>query len=413
MKTIKPLHLLTLLCLLFVFAPVQSQDVGGIIKRKVKSRVDRKVNETVDDGLDVIEDEIEGKDSDDTNDDNTNSTNTNGTNNGSTSGTEVVIKTINKGFINTSNLFFADDFNNEKVGEFPSKWTLLSGTLQNSQVVALGNKEGVAQFITSSRIKPTFKNDDYLGDSFKIELQCYFHRRGNEAYSINLMNNNKARSSYSVTIRSDGVIPNGNSMQYARMPHTPPVGWRTVQLSFNKGTLKVFYEGYQLINIPDLNKGDDKHLKEFTHLELKALSHGSGEFDSMLNYVLISHGGLPLYKKLMEEGRIVSRDILFEVNSYTLKPSSYESLDKIATMLLAHPELSINIEGHTDTDGSLKSNQTLSENRATAVKKYLISKNVPASNLMSVGYGEEKPVDSANTTDAKALNRRVEFVLNK
>lgn len=322
---------------------------------------------------------------------------------------ELEKKTHIKNFINGT-IVFSDNFNHEMQGEFPSKWTQINGTLQNSQVTIAGKKEGVVQFITNSRIKPTFKNDYYLGDSFKIETQVFFHGKGNEAYTLNLMNNNDIYKAYQITIRGNGIVPAGSSSQYARMPNklTFP-GWRTVQLSFNKGVLKVMYEGYQLINIPTLKKSADKNITEFTHLEVSALSR-SGNYGAMINYITIGHKGLPLYKKLMTEGRLVFYDILFDENSYFINPSSYPAIDKIVDMLQNNPNAKITIEGHTDANGTNAFNQTLSENRAKAVMNYLAIKGINTYRLNTVGYGEERPLDKRHTEEAYALNRRVEIV---
>lgn len=388
-------------CMLFLSTGF-SQDVGGIFKRKVKKRAKNNIEKTVDKGLDIIE----GK----------NGTTT--TKEKREDGSIVVVTRDANGnnvpmpeFINPGTAVFIDDFNNEKPLEFPSRWTLLNGTLQNAQVIALGKKEGVAQFITSSSFKPTFKNDNYLGNSFKIEVQCFFHKRGNESYTLNLMNKNDVYGAYQITIRSDGIVPAGTSSQYARFPHKLPVGWRTVQLSFNQGVLKVFYEGYQLINIPMLKKSNDKLLNEFTHLEVSALSPSSTDYKTMINYISIAHQGMPLYKKLVNDGKLVMNNIEFEVNSYTLKKDSFGILDEIATMLTNHSDVSLNIQGHTDSDGTEKFNQVLSENRANTVKDYLVRKGVTSSRLKTSGFGESKPLDTSGTTTAKAKNRRVEFVL--
>lgn len=404
MKTMKIVKRIAFVCFIIMFATGYGQDIGGIVKRKVKKTATKEITKTVDKGLNTVEGKEETSTNEETQED----------------GSVLVVTRDATGqnvpvpnFIDPSTAVFVDDFNTEKPSEFPSRWTLISGTLQNSQVVAQGKKEGVIQFITSSRLKPTFKNDNYLGDSFKIEIQCYFHKRGNESYTLNLQNKNKVHGAYQITIRGDGIVPAGSSSLYARFPRKLPAGWRTVQLSFNKGVLKVLYEGYQLINIPKLNKGVDRNLTEFTHLELSALSHGSGEFDSMVNYVSIAHQGLPLYKRLMEDGRLIMNNVNFEVNSYTLKSSSYAVLDGIANMLMEHPEVSVNVHGHTDSDGTDTFNQTLSENRAKSVTGYLINKGVAASRLASAGYGEKMPLDKSGSEAAKAKNRRVEFVLEK
>ena len=262
MKTMKLIKGIALCFLVMTMSTGYGQDVGGIFKRKVKKAANKEINRTIDKGIEVV---VSGG-------------GTTTTEEKREDGTVVVVTRDENGnhvpvanFIDPGTAVFVDDFNTETPSEFPSKWTLLSGTLQNSQVVALGQKEGVVEFRTSSRFKPTFKNDNYLGDSFKIEIQCYFHHKGNEAYTLNLQNKNELHGAYSITIRSSGIVPAGSSHEFARFPITLPAGWVTVQLSFNNGILKVLYEGYQLINIPKLNKGIDNFLTEFTHLEVSAL----------------------------------------------------------------------------------------------------------------------------------------------
>ncbi|MEW4925767.1 OmpA family protein [Algibacter sp. 2305UL17-15] len=382
MKTIKRITLWAMTFILLFATHSYSQNIRGIIKKKTEKAIDKTI------------DKIDGKEKKDKD-------------------TEEAVATQEhkpvSNFIN-GNIVFSDDFNNEKHGEFPSKWTQMSGTMQNSQIVAQGKKEGVVQFVTSGRMKPSFKNDDYLGNSFKIEGQFYFHGKGNEAYTLNLMNTKDVYRAYQITIRGDGIVPAGTSSQYARMPYKSPFpGWRTVQLSFNKGVLKVLYNGYQLINIPVLKKSEDKHITEFTHLEVSALSR-SGNYGAMINHITIGHKGLPLYKKLVAEGRIVMHDILFDTDSYFIKPSSYPAIDRIVTMLQDNPKVSIKIEGHTDANGSKASNKTLSENRAKSVMYYLINKGIAKNRLSTVGFGEEKPIDMADNEEAWAKNRRVEIV---
>jgi outer membrane protein OmpA-like peptidoglycan-associated protein len=386
MKAIKTIKLVGLLCLFLFSTNMQGQKLGKILKKKATEVVDEVLNEDTKKQKDKDEEEV-----------------------------VVVKKSVPiKNFID-GNIVFSDNFNYEREGEFPSKWTQLSGTMQNSQVITQGKKEGVVQFKTSSKMKPTFKNDNYLGNSFKIEIQCYFHGKGNEAYKLNLMNTNDVYKAYQITVRGDGIVPAGSSHEYARMPYKLPYpGWRTVQLSFNNGTIKVLYEGFQLINIADWKKTIKKkvkHIKEYTHIELSALSRSASP--AMINHITIAHGGLPLYKRLMNEGRLVFHDILFDNDSYFIKPSSYPAIDRIVTMLKDNSKTHVIIEGHTDANGSNQSNQKLSEYRAKAVMHYIINKGVDGKRMKSVGYGEEKPISLENNEKAWSLNRRVELVLQR
>ena len=82
-------------------------------------------------------------------------------------------------------------------------------------------------------------------------------------------------------------------------------------------------------------------------------------------------------------------------------------------ILKEYPSSKFSIEGHTDSDGKDTLNQKLSEDRAAAVKNYLIENGVDAGRLTSVGYGETKPIASNKTKTGKAQNRRVEVKLIK
>ena len=114
-------------------------------------------------------------------------------------------------------------------------------------------------------------------------------------------------------------------------------------------------------------------------------------------------------KKLNEYGKT----ILFDSGKSTFKTQSYTVLQSIADILKEYPNSNFMVEGHTDSDGSNQLNQTLSENRAAAVKNYLIEKGISTERLKSTGFGETKPIDTNKTAKGKANNRRVEVSLIK
>lgn len=116
----------------------------------------------------------------------------------------------------------------------------------------------------------------------------------------------------------------------------------------------------------------------------------------------------------IEEGSaIVLENIFFEFNKTTLLPQSNIELDKIAAFILDNNIKLIEISGHTDTDGSEKYNQELSEGRARSVVNYLVSKGINIERMRAVGYGESRPIETNLTEKGKAINRRVEFMLVK
>ena len=101
----------------------------------------------------------------------------------------------------------------------------------------------------------------------------------------------------------------------------------------------------------------------------------------------------------------------FDFNKATLKPEGMAKLDQAAAVMAEHADLTVGVEGHTDSVGSDAYNQKLSERRAQAAVDYLVSKGVDASRLQPTGYGESKPVASNDTAEGRAQNRRVDLVV--
>jgi len=124
-----------------------------------------------------------------------------------------------------------------------------------------------------------------------------------------------------------------------------------------------------------------------------------------------AEGGKTMREQLDEEGKIITHGILFDPDSYTIKGESYKTLKDIGRLLEDDPDLRLSIEGHTDSDGSDEHNMTLSQNRAASVRDYLIATyGIEANSLEAKGWGESKPIDTNDSAEGKANNRRVELV---
>ncbi len=108
-------------------------------------------------------------------------------------------------------------------------------------------------------------------------------------------------------------------------------------------------------------------------------------------------------------GTFIMHDIFFEFDKSTLLQQSYFELMRLTTLLETYPKMRIEIRGHTDAKGADSYNLRLSENRAKAVADYLISKGVDAKRIRYKGYGKSQPIDSNDTEEGRAKNRRVEF----
>jgi outer membrane protein OmpA-like peptidoglycan-associated protein len=104
-------------------------------------------------------------------------------------------------------------------------------------------------------------------------------------------------------------------------------------------------------------------------------------------------------------------DVLFDVNSYAIKPGGYDELQRVSQVLNNYPQTNIQIAGHTDSTGSETYNQQLSERRAEAVRSQLAGYGVSSMRLSIVGYGESKPIASNATESGRQLNRRVAITI--
>ena len=105
-------------------------------------------------------------------------------------------------------------------------------------------------------------------------------------------------------------------------------------------------------------------------------------------------------------------DVLFDSGKYTLKPGAREKLAKVSGIILAHPGLNLQIEGHTDSVGSEEYNQRLSEKRANSVRDYLVAQGLPAESVSAKGLGKTAPVTTNDTPVGRQQNRRVEMVVS-
>lgn len=114
-----------------------------------------------------------------------------------------------------------------------------------------------------------------------------------------------------------------------------------------------------------------------------------------------------------QRGLIVNiNDVLFDFNQYTLKPGAREKLAKVSGIILAYPGLKIQLEGHTDSVGTDDYNMKLSQQRADAVRGYLVTQGVTADSVVSTGLGKADPVATNDTAAGLQQNRRVDMVVS-
>ena len=167
--------------------------------------------------------------------------------------------------------------------------------------------------------------------------------------------------------------------------------------------VKVYINGQRVAQSPNAPLG--RYNKIYVELT------GSKSSPAYFGNIRIGAGGRDMYSALTTAGRFTTHGILFATGSANIDPASAATLTEIGQMLQQHPDLKLEIDGHTDNVGNATANQALSEKRAASVKSYLVSNfQVAAGRLSSKGYGASKPVADNTTDDGRQQNRRVELV---
>ena len=118
-----------------------------------------------------------------------------------------------------------------------------------------------------------------------------------------------------------------------------------------------------------------------------------------------------LYKNIVVTDNMIQlkQKVFFQTAKSKILPQSFDMLNEVADVLIKNSAIKVRIEGHTDSRGSDSYNKRLSQSRANSVMKYLVGQAVPKSQMTAVGFGEEQPIESNDSKDGRAKNRRVEF----
>lgn len=314
-------------------------------------------------------------------------------------------------FVPGDKVLFEDNHENEQNGEFPARWDLAKGggienaVFDNSKVIYFRSGDAL--------IVPYLKDpkSDYLPDIFTIEFDAWFEAKEYCYYYLKLFDDkNQPDACNLITISANAVYYRGvGGSTYPGEKHDDNLEksyWRHIALSFNVRALKVYLDDARLVNIPNLEcnpTGVTIGVPSFN-------SAGTKGINRFIKNIRIAEGGVKLYDRLLQDGKIISNGIRFDVNKATLRPESMGVINTIYQLMTEHPELKFSVEGHTDSDGDEASNQTLSEKRAEAVASALIQMGIDRSRLTSKGWGESKPISDNSTPEGKANNRRVEFV---
>ena len=314
-------------------------------------------------------------------------------------------------FVAGDEIIFDDPMDNEQIGEFPSQWELIDGV---AEVVSINGKKAMLISEWGTKVCPLMKEPlNYLGDVFTVEYDLMFPvKEGDYTWLLTkfMKADNKSEEDemmYFERAAYDGrddvhwywETSRGDSNGEYDIA-LPANEWNHVAISFNKRAWKVYFNGIRVANVPNVLAPPGWLLFQLTN----------GNGDTYITNLRIAKGAVPLYDRMMSEGKFVTYGITFDVGKATIKPESMGEINRIVQLMNENPTLKFSVEGHTDSTGNAASNQTLSEQRAQAIVDKLVELGIAKDRLTAVGKGQNSPIADNTTDEGRAKNRRVEFV---
>jgi outer membrane protein OmpA-like peptidoglycan-associated protein len=319
-------------------------------------------------------------------------------------------------FVPGDEIIFGDDLANEQVGEFPSQWDMISGNIEISKV----NSENTIALFKNASITPLMKTPkNYLPDAFTIETDVYIgpvdsklntYINGNYRFQLQNNQGSEIAQIFFWGYARDGKLEvattlKSTSGESRRISDNVPnirEGWHHLAISFNKRALKVYVDGYRIANAPNVAQGN--------WFVIETGQNGGKEATFWIKNIRIAQGAVPLYDRMMTDGKIITYGITFDVGKSTIKPESMGEINRIAKLMTDNPDLKFSVEGHTDSTGSEATNQKLSDERSAAVVAKLVETGISKDRLQSAGKGQSSPIADNASDEGRAKNRRVEFV---
>lgn len=431
--------MLGLLLSLAVYVKAQNTGQRVVTNAKTKSttRVETRADETVDQALNKIEDGIgslfkkkdkSGKNQEseseegmtESSQEGSEASQQGGSNAGSSSPS---LQSYSKfDFVPGEKVIAFEDFSQDAIGDFPSKWN----TNSSGEIVTITGLDGNwLAFKDEGELYPEFL--EALPENCTIEFDLGVFNE-NQAYTQFLFLDENNGHDLLAGYRENGVevgleargmayvrtfddygsakIDNDKAQKQYYIPEGEDYTFVRVSIWRQKSRLRVYLNEEKIWDIPRAFVEEGAY-----RFMLGSITYYHENKEFLLSNLRFAVGAPDTRSKLITEGKFTTQGIVFDSGSATIKPESAGVLKEIATVLQENPTVQIEIIGHTDSDGDDSLNLALSKKRADAVKNALSQDyGIDGSRMTTDGKGESLPVGDNQTALGKAQNRRVEFI---
>ncbi len=342
----------------------------------------------------------------------------------------VQISWNNYDFVSGDEIIFEDTMEDEKLGEFPSRWDLFYG---EAQITEIDGSKAIC-LSQAGAITPLFEDGKtYLTEECTVEYDIFISaeepwnaqfggqehgwaswqhlrtylssgdkiREDRGGFSMNFRVVADKGESFNPTIDYEWMTASGDDRNgNFELKNVATEAWHHVAISFNKRAIKAYFDEQRVANIPNAAA------PHFLWLE----ASNEDPYTFFIKNVRIAKGAVPLYDRLASEGKIVTYAITFDTGKATIKPESTGEINRIKGIMDQDASLKFEVQGHCDNTGSDAVNDQLSQKRAEAIVARLVELGISADRLIAVGKGSHEPIADNSSDEGRAKNRRVEFV---
>lgn len=327
-------------------------------------------------------------------------------------------------------ILLKDDFSQDIIGQFPLQWY----TKSKGEVVTLKDISGKwlrlynGVFLSpTAGLKENYTVEFDLILSFPTnggylvpELNIGLYDRGNKGFI--LTNEYGVKNNVRINLfpyRNDLIVKLASyensrkkleTDKYVLQDFIGKVGTPIhIAMDVQKERIRVWIDKEKVFDLPSAVPLDNA-LNQL-RIEMMPSNYKNNELGYYISNLRLAEGKADTRSKLLTEGKLESNAILFATNSAEIKSDEQGVIQEVADAMKQDTTMRIWVIGHTDSDGSAKSNLTLSQMRAKSVKKQLTEKYGIAENRIETdGKGNAQPVAKNTTPEGKSKNRRVEFV---